>query len=256
MFKTVDKIPTWNMKKGSSAKNIIAVVSGKGGVGKSSVSSLLSTHLNKKGFKVGLLDADITGPSIPKLFGFDSKMASVENESIKPIKTRDGIYIMSMNLILPDDSEAVIWRSPIILSAIKEFYEMVMWPTLDYLIIDLPPGTGDIPLSIMQSANLNGIVLVTTPQELVQLIVKKSENMAEKMNIPILGVVENMSYFICPDTNKKYFIFGESGIDNQMLEVLGKIPIDMELRKLSDSGNIEKYDTNRLFKENIEDILK
>ncbi len=255
MFKTTSPLPKWKLSKGSTIKNVILVMSGKGGVGKSTSTSLLASYLNKKGYTVGILDADITGPSIPKLFSLDNKRAFVVDENIEPLESKSGIKIMSINLLVDEDENAIIWRAPLINGAIKEFYEVVNWGNLDYLIIDLPPGTGDVPLSLMQSVDIMGIVLVTTPQELVNLIVKKSENMVKKLHIPILGIIENMSYFTCDSCNKKHYIFGERNLSSD-IDVLAEIPIDTKLRAISDKGQIEDYDLNELFNKEIEKIIR
>ena len=233
----------------STIGHIIAVVSGKGGVGKSLVTSMLATTMQKKGYRCAILDADITGPSIPKAFGL-SKKATGEEGSIMPDTTETGIKVMSINMLLEEESQAVVWRGPLIANAVKMFYTDVIWGDLDYLFIDMPPGTGDVPLTVFQSLPVDGIVMVTSPQELVSMIVSKAVNMAELMNIPILGLVENLSYFLCPDNNKKYQIFGESHIDaiaeKHSLEVLAKIPIDPKISEACDRGLIERYDVPHL----------
>ena len=218
----------------SSIKKVIGVVSGKGGVGKSLVTASLARMMCEKGYKVGILDADITGPSIPKMYGIHTKAGATE-ENIIPCTAKDGTKIMSVNLLLEDESAPVIWRGPIIASVVKQFWTDVMWGDLDYLFVDMPPGTGDVPLTVFQSLPVNGVVIVTSPQDLVQMIVKKAANMAEQMNIPVLGVVENYSYVKCPDCGKEIKVFGESNIDEIAAEmgvpVFGKMPIDMELAK-------------------------
>ena len=227
-------------------KNVVAVMSGKGGVGKSSITALLASTLNKKGLKVGVLDADITGPSIPKVFGVKEK-AQVIGEAILPPETTQGIKIMSINLILENEEEPVIWRGPLIAGTVKQFFEQVNWGDLDYLVVDLPPGTGDVPLTVMQSLPLNGLIVVSSPQELVALIVKKAINMAGKMRIPILGLIENMSYFECPDCKRKTELFGKSRAEAVASEtgisMLGRLPIIPELAQLSDEGKIETFET-------------
>ncbi|MTI55411.1 MAG: Mrp/NBP35 family ATP-binding protein [Geosporobacter ferrireducens] len=230
----------------TNIKHIIAVMSGKGGVGKSSITSLMGVALNNKGYKVGILDADITGPSIPKVFGVNQKRAvGMENE-IMPVKTASGIKIMSINLLIDQEDAPVVWRGPLIANMVKQFYTDVLWGDLDYLLIDLPPGTGDVPLTIMQSLEIDGIIVVSTPQDLAKLIVTKSINMAKMMGIPILGIIENMSYFQCPDCGKQHSVFGNSGIEIIVKEMdiplIGKIPIDPELTSLSDEGKIELYE--------------
>ena len=228
----------------SSAKKVIAVMSGKGGVGKSTTTSLIASSLAKEGHKVGILDADLTGPSIPKLFGIDEK-SYFTNKGIEALEAKNGVKVMSMNLLIENEEDPVVWRSAIITQTIKQFYSEVNWGELDYLLIDLPPGTGDVPLTIMQSIPLNGVVIVTTPQDLVKMIVKKSVNMANIMNIPVLGIVENMAYLRCPDSGNIYHIFGEdktaSVAKDMGLDVIGKLPIDPDLVKLSDVGRVFEY---------------
>lgn len=229
----------------SNIKKVIAVMSGKGGVGKSSVTSLLATALTEKDYKVGILDADITGPSIPKIFGINKKRATGSDKEINAVETNSGIKVMSLNLLVKEEDDPVVWRGPIISSTVKRFFTEVNWGNLDYLLIDLPPGTGDVPLTIMQSLPLDGIIIVSSPQDLVKLIVKKSVNMAKMMNIPILGIVENMSYFECPDCGKKIDIFGKSKVEEvsseMNIDVLAKLPIDREFVELCDEGRIELY---------------
>ena len=223
---------------------IIAVMSGKGGVGKSLVSALISIALRRKGYDVGILDADITGPSIPKMFGVKNTPSGNE-DGILPVLTKSGIEIMSINLLLPNEDDAVIWRGPLIGNTIKQFGEDVVWGKLDYLIVDLPPGTADAPLTLMQSFPISGVVVVFTPQSLVEMIVKKAVNMARQMDKRVLGVVENMSYLYVPEIDKKIEIFGKSRAEEMAASVnaplLGKLPIDPELAKLCDEGDIEKY---------------
>ena len=224
--------------------HIVAVMSGKGGVGKSLVSGLLAIALRQKGFEVGILDADITGPSIPKMFNLHVP-PGVSESGMLPVLTSSGIEVMSINLLLPSEDDAVIWRGPLIGNIIKQFGEEVLWGKLDYLIIDLPPGTSDAPLTVMQSFPISGVIIVFTPQDLVEMIVRKAVNMVRKMDKRILGVVENMSYLYVPEIDKKIEIFGKSRAQ-QMAEVaqaplLGQLPIDPELAKLCDEGNIESY---------------
>jgi Mrp family chromosome partitioning ATPase len=223
---------------------IIAVMSGKGGVGKSLVSGLLAIALKRKGYDVGILDADITGPSIPKMFGL-SVQPSGNEDGILPVLSKSGIEVMSINLLLPNEDEAVIWRGPLIGNTIKQFGEDVLWGKLDYLIVDLPPGTADAPLTLMQSFPISGVIVVFTPQDLVEMIVKKAVNMARKMEKRVLGVVENMSYLYVPEIDKKIEIFGKSRAEQMATTVhaplLGQIPIEPELAKLCDEGNIERY---------------
>jgi Mrp family chromosome partitioning ATPase len=224
---------------------IIAVMSGKGGVGKSLVSGLIAIALKRKGYEVGILDADITGPSIPKMFGINVPPSGNE-DGIMPVLSKSGIEVMSINLLLPNEDEAVIWRGPLIANTIKQFGEEVLWGKLDYLIIDLPPGTADAPLTVMQSFPISGVIIVYTPQDLVDMIVRKAVNMTQKMEKRILGVVENMSYLYVPEIDKKIEVFGKSRGD-EMAKVanaplLGQLPIDPELAKLCDEGNVERYD--------------
>jgi Mrp family chromosome partitioning ATPase len=225
--------------------HIVVVMSGKGGVGKSLVSSLVAIGLKRKGSEVGILDADITGPSIPKMFGL--KVPPGGNESgILPVLTESGIEVMSINLFLPSEDDAVIWRGPLIGNVIKQFGEEVLWGKLDYLIVDLPPGTADAPLTLMQSFPISGVIVVFTPQDLVEMIVKKAVNMARQMGKRVLGVVENMSYLYVPDIDKRIEIFGRSRGEEMARAVraplLGQLPIEPELANLCDEGNIERYD--------------
>jgi len=234
-------------KELNQIERIIAVMSGKGGVGKSLVASLLATSLAREGRDVGILDADITGPSIPKMFGLNARPSGSET-GILPILSRSGIEVMSMNLLLPSEDEAVIWRGPLMSKAITQFWEEVLWGKLDYLIIDLPPGTGDAPLTVMQIVALSGVVAVFTPQDLTEMIVMKAVKMAQKMNVRVLGVVENMSYLLLPETGEKLEIFGRSkGRDMATASgapLLGTLPIDPELPRLCDAGEIERYSSD------------
>ncbi len=225
--------------------HILAVMSGKGGVGKSLVSSLFAIALQRKGYDVGILDADITGPSIPKMFGLNVRPSGNEN-GILPVLSKSGIEVMSINLLLPSEDDAVIWRGPLIGNTIKQFGEEVLWGKLDYLIVDLPPGTADAPLTLMQSFPVSGVVVVFTPQDLVEMIVRKAVNMARKMEKRVLGVVENMSYLYIAEIDRKIEIFGRSRGEEMARAVkaplLGQLPIDPELARLCDEGNIERYD--------------
>jgi hydrogenase maturation protease len=227
--------------------HIIAVMSGKGGVGKSLVAGLLASAFARENKDVGILDADITGSSIPKMFGLAIHPSGSET-GILPILSRSGIEVMSMNLLLPSEDEAVIWRGPLMSKAITQFWEEVLWGKLDYLVIDLPPGTGDAPLTVMQAVPLAGVIDVFTPQELTEMIVKKAVKMAQKLNVPVLGVIENMSYLILPDTGKRMEIFGRSKGEEMAkasgAPLLGKLPIDPELARLCDEGEIEKYSSD------------
>jgi len=225
--------------------HIVAVMSGKGGVGKSLVSSLLAIALKRKGYEIGILDADITGPSIPKMFGLSARPSGNES-GILPVLSRSGIEVMSINLLLPSEDDAVIWRGPLIGNTIKQFGEDVLWGKLDYLIVDLPPGTADAPLTLMQSFPISGVIVVFTPQDLVEMIVRKAVNMTRKMDKRVLGVVENMSYLYVPEIDKRIEIFGRSRGEETARAVnapfLGQIPIDPKLARLCDEGKIEQYD--------------
>lgn len=226
----------------SRVKKVIGVVSGKGGVGKSLVTSMLASKMNRNGFKTAILDADITGPSIPKAFGITGKAGASELGWF-PIKSKTGIEIMSINLLLENDTDPVIWRGPVIAGTVKQFWTDVIWSDIDYMFVDMPPGTGDVPLTVFQSIAVDGIIIVTSPQELVGMVVSKAVKMAEMMKIPIIGIVENMSYFMCTDCDKKHKIFGESHIEKialkHNLKILAKLPIDAEISKACDTGTIE-----------------
>ena len=227
--------------------HIIAVMSGKGGVGKSLVTGLLAIGLNRQGYEVGALDADITGPSIPKMFGIDTRPGG-HDTGILPVLSKSGIEIMSINLLLPHEDDAVIWRGPLIGKTIQQFWQDVVWGKLDYLLVDLPPGTADAPLTVMQMLPLSGVIIVFTPQDLAAMVVRKAVKMAQKMNIPILGIVENMSYFTLPDTGKRIEIFGRTkGVEMAMAAgapLLEQIPIDPDLAMLCDAGKIERYNSD------------
>ncbi len=233
----------------SSVKKVIGVVSGKGGVGKSLVTSMLAVTMNRMNYHTAILDADITGPSIPKAFGIREK-ASGSELGLFPVKTKTGIDIMSVNLLLKNDTDPVVCRGPIIAGTVKQFWTDVIWSDVDFMFIDMPPGTGDVPLTVFQSIAVDGIIVVTSPQELVSMIVSKAVKMAEMMKIPIIGLVENMSYFKCPDNGKDYQIFGESHIeeiaDKHNLKVLAKLPIDPKISTACDKGMIELFDGNWL----------
>ncbi len=233
----------------SRIKKVIGIVSGKGGVGKSMVSSLLAVNMKRKNYNTAVLDADITGPSIPKAFGIKEKAAGNES-GIFPAESTTGIKIMSVNLMLENDTDPVIWRGPVIAGVVKQFWTDVMWGDVDYMFVDMPPGTGDVPLTVFQSIPVDGIIVVTSPQELVSMIVGKAVKMAEMMNIPILGVVENMSYALCPDCGKKINVFGESKLEEVAkgygLDILGRLPIDPKLAAACDRGAIELYSGNWL----------
>jgi hydrogenase maturation protease len=228
-------------------RHVIAIMSGKGGVGKSLVASLTAIALKRQGYEVGILDADITGPSIPKMFGINTR-PSGSDSGILPVSSRSGIELMSINLLLPSEDDAVIWRGPLIGKAITQFWEETLWGKLDYLVVDLPPGTADAPLTVMQTLPLTGIIIVFTPQSLTTMVVRKAINMARQMGKPILGVVENMSYLYMPEIDRKIELFGKSR-GEEMAKVahaplLGQLPVDPELAKLCDEGNIERYDSD------------
>ena len=240
----------------SSVKHIIAVVSGKGGVGKSLVTSMLAVNMQRLGYKTAILDADITGPSIPKSFGLKATVEGDDHGMIPP-STTSGIDIMSVNLMLDDETKPVVWRGPVIAGAVKQFWTDTIWHDIDYMFIDCPPGTGDVPLTVFQSIPIDGIVIVSSPQELVSMIVEKAANMAKMMNIPVYGLVENMSYVKCPDCGKEIKVFGESHIDAIAekfgYDLLGRIPMDPKLSALVDKGWIEMMDNDYL--ETAADIL-
>lgn len=234
------------MNELSNIKKVIGVVSGKGGVGKSLVTSLLAVLANKKGYKTAILDADITGPSIPKMFGIKDKATAMDDKYLLPKVSNNGIKVMSINLLLENENDPVVWRGPVIADAVKQFWTDVVWNEVDYMFVDMPPGTGDVPLTVFQSLPVDGIIVVASPQELVSMIVGKAVKMANMMNIPVLGIVENMSYFICPDCGKQHSIFGQSKIEETAKEYgidnIAKIPIDPNFASLSDKGEIEKFD--------------
>jgi Mrp family chromosome partitioning ATPase len=233
--------------KWSNIKKVIGIVSGKGGVGKSSVTSLMACAMRNAGKNVGILDADITGPSIPKAFGISEK-ALGNQDGIFPVQSATGIDVMSVNLLLENDTDPVVWRGSMIANAVKQFWGDVIWGDQDYLFVDMPPGTGDVPLTVFQSLPVDGIIIVTSPQELVSMIVGKAVKMAQMMNVPILGIVENMSYFHCPDNGKDYQIFGESHIEEVAeeygVQVLGRMPIDPMIAQACDGGRIEFLEKN------------
>lgn len=232
----------------SRIQKVIGVVSGKGGVGKSMTSAMLAVSMRRLGFKAGVLDADITGPSIPRLFGVKGPTTG-DGESINPVSSRTGVEIMSINLLLDDPEAPVVWRGPVIAGAVKQFWQEVVWD-VDFLFVDMPPGTGDVPLTVFQTLPVDGIVVVASPQELVSLIVAKAVNMANMMNIPVLGLVENMSYVLCPDCGKKIDVFGESHVAETAAEfgvpVLARIPIDPQLARQADLGVIESFEGDML----------
>lgn len=226
----------------STVKKVIAVVSGKGGVGKSMTSAMLAVAAQRRGYNAALMDADITGPSVPKMFGIHSR-AMGSDRGILPVDSKTGIQVMSMNVLLENEEEPVVWRGSLISGTVLQFWTDVIWQAVDYMFVDMPPGTGDVPLTIFQSLPLSGIIIVTTPQDLVGMIVQKAVNMAKMMNIPILGIVENMSYITCPDCGKKINIFGESKVEalaaQYNIPASIKVPCDINLTRAADSGNIE-----------------
>ena len=249
MSETEKKIPKWpepNFKAEanplSSVKKVIGVISGKGGVGKTTVTSQLAVALQRAGLKVGIMDADITGPSIPKAFGITEKARGTENY-FYPVTSKTGIDLMSMNLLLENDTDPVIWRGPVIAGAVKQFWTDVVWTNEDVLLIDMPPGTGDVPLTIFQSLPIDGIIIVTSPQDLVAMIVEKAMNMAKMMGVSVLGVVENYSYLRCPHCGEKINVFGSSDLasvaEEKALDILGELPINPEVARLMDAGDVE-----------------
>ena len=233
----------------SSIKKVIGVVSGKGGVGKSLTTALLASYAAKQGKSVGIMDADITGPSIPKMFGV-SEHATGSSEGIDTVLTPSGMQLMSMNLLLEEETMPVVWRGPVIAGTVMQFWTDVIWKDVDLLFIDMPPGTGDVPLSVFQSIPLAGIVIVSTPQELVKMIVEKAVNMANMMNVPVLGLVENMSYIRCPDCDKEIEVFGASKVKalakEYIIPATARLPLDGEITKLADAGRIEDYETDAM----------
>lgn len=233
----------------SDIRKVIGVISGKGGVGKSLITSMLATGMMKRGKDVAILDADVTGPSIPKSFGIDSK-AKIDERGIIPCRTENGIKIMSINLLLEKETDPVIWRGPVIGGVIKQFWTDVVWENVDYMFVDMPPGTGDVPLTVFQSLPVDGIIIVTSPQDLVSMIVEKAVKMARMMNVPIIGIVENMSYFKCPCCNEEVNIFGESDLPYISrkfgLTNVAKIPLDKKIPEMVDEGEAEKIDTDCL----------
>lgn len=237
--------------KFSNIKKVIGIASGKGGVGKSFVTGSLAVELSKRGYAVGILDADITGPSIAKMFGITGQ-AEGDMNGIYPKETANGIRVMSINMLLENVEDPVVWRGPVLAGVVKQFWTDVVWGDLDYLLVDLPPGTGDVPLTVFQSLPIDGLIIVTSPQSLVTMIVKKAYNMAEMMNIPVLGLIENYSYLKCPDCGKEISIFGESHIDeiakDMSLKVLGKMPIDPNMAKFADEGKFELIENNNISK--------
>ncbi|MBQ9022278.1 MAG: Mrp/NBP35 family ATP-binding protein [Eggerthellaceae bacterium] len=243
----------------SSIKHVIGVVSGKGGVGKSLVTSLLANEANKRGFKVGILDADVTGPSIPKSFGYTNPLTADE-KGVFPGQTQSGIKLISTNLMLPAEDMPVVWRGPVVSGVIKQFFNEVNWGDIDYLFVDMPPGTSDVLLTVFQSLPVDGIITVSAPQELVAMIVGKAVNMAQQMDVPVLGLVENMAYFTCPDCGKKHYIFGEpqgaAVAEHYGIPAHATLPIDPAFAALVDAGKIEEYDVEGALDPIIEQIAK
>lgn len=241
----------------SCIRKVVGVVSGKGGVGKSLVTSMLAVTMNRRNYHTAILDADVTGPSIPKMFGLREK-ATGDDTGIYPVRTKMGTDVISVNLLLEDDTDPVIWRGPVIAGTVKQFWSGVIWSDVDYMFIDMPPGTGDVPLTVFQSIPVDGIIIVASPQELVSMIVSKAVKMAKMMNVPILGIVENMSYVQCPDCGRQIKVFGDSHIEeiaaNYDLKVLGKLPIDPSLAKVCDNGQIELFEGDWL--EGAADLLE
>ena len=233
------------LNEASTVKKVIAVVSGKGGVGKSMVTSMLAVLSQRRGNKTAILDADITGPSIPKVFGITDK-ADGDGVNIFPVNTKTGIELMSINLLLPDDTDPVVWRGPVIAGAVKQFWTDVVWNDVDLMFIDCPPGTGDVPLTVFQSIPVDGIIVVASPQDLVSMIVEKAVKMAQMMNIPVLGIVENMSYFECPDCGGKHSIFGDSHVDETAekygIKNIARLPINPKIASAADKGMLELFE--------------
>ena len=242
----------------NQVRHVVAVMSGKGGVGKSLITSLIAVALARQGHEVGVLDADITGPSIPMMFGLSERPIGSDS-GILPVLSRTGIEVMSINLLLPHEDDAVIWRGPLIANTLKQFWQDVLWGRLDYLLVDLPPGTADAPLTVMQSLPLSGVIIAFTPQELAAMVVRKAVQMTRKMDIPILGVVENMSYLVLPESGKRLEIFGRSKGEEMAraaeAPLLARLPIDPELARLCDEGNIERYDSG-VFAELAERVMQ
>ena len=247
--KKVDMHEPMNMY--SSIKKVIGVVSGKGGVGKSLVTASLARMMRAKGYNVGIMDADITGPSIPKMYGIHEK-AKGDGENIFPCEAKDGTKIMSINLLLPEEDDPVIWRGPVIAGAVQQFWTDIIWKDIDFMFVDMPPGTGDVPLTVFQSLPVDGIIVMPSPQELVSMVVTKAVKMAEMMNIPILGVIENYSYVVCPDCGKHISVFGESHVDEiakeHNLDVLAKLPMNPALAAACDAGALEDVELPDLSK--------
>ena len=241
----------------SSIKKVIGVVSGKGGVGKSLITSMMAVTLRRRGLKTAILDADVTGPSIPQAFGIHQR-AEGTDEALFPVESKSGIDIMSLNLLLEHETDPVVWRGPVIAGVVKQFWTDVVWKDIDYMFVDMPPGTGDVPLTVFQSLPVDGIIIVTSPQDLVSMIVTKAVNMAKLMNIPVIGIVENMSYFECPSCGEKHFIFGESNLERiaaaNDIKTVARIPIDPDFANQVDNGLIELFEGDYL--ENLADAVE
>lgn len=254
----IEKAP---LHEGATVRRAIAVVSGKGGVGKSLVTSLMASKIQREGFRAAVLDADITGPSIPRVFGLKER-ATGTGGTIYPVDSATGVQIMSLNLLLANDSDPVVWRGAVISGAVKQFWSDVLWDNVDFMFIDMPPGTGDVPLTVYQSLPIDGIIIVTSPQELVSMIVEKAVNMAKLMNVPILGIVENMSYFECPDCGNKHNIFGESHVDalaaKHDIKIVAKLPMDASIPARCDKGQVENIEGDWLdsLASNIIELIK
>ena len=250
-----------NLREGASVKKVIAVVSGKGGVGKSLVTSLLACEMQRRGYQAAVLDADITGPSIPTAFGV-TQHAYGTDEYLLPVTSHSGVQMMSMNLILEEETQPVVWRGPVIAGAVTQFWTDVMWQDVDFMFVDMPPGTGDVPLTVFQSLPIDGVIIVTSPQELVSMIVAKAVNMAGLMKVPVLGLVENMSYFKCPDCGKEHAIFGESHVEDTArafgIEHAVRLPIDPAVATMVDAGEVESVDGSHIapMADVVEGLLK
>lgn len=241
------EIPKEQLNEFSRVKKVIGIVSGKGGVGKSLVTSMMASATNKRGFNTAVLDADITGPSIPRMFGIKEHATGDGKNHIFPCRSGNGVDIMSINLLLESDTDPVVWRGPVIAGVVKQFWTEVVWKDIDYMYVDMPPGTGDVPLTVFQSLPVDGIIVVTSPQSLVSMVVAKAVRMAELMNIPILGIVENMSYFTCPDCGREIKVFGDSHVEEIAttygIPLLARLPIDPAAAAACDSGKVESIDT-------------
>ena len=241
------EIPKEQLNEFSRVKKVIGIVSGKGGVGKSLVTSMMASATNKRGFNTAVLDADITGPSIPRMFGIKEHALGDGKNHIFPCRSSNGVDIMSINLLLESDTDPVVWRGPVIAGVVKQFWTEVVWKDIDYMYVDMPPGTGDVPLTVFQSLPVDGIIVVTSPQSLVSMVVAKAVRMAELMNIPILGIVENMSYFTCPDCGREIKVFGDSHVEEIAttygIPLLARLPIDPATAAACDSGKVESIDT-------------